>query len=152
VQLTGDLLDRLKKDKAMVAFQQKLIAIFKADPKLKVKAGIENIEFGGRRAPGNMIEQLKDPFNSSYADTWDVAQDPLTWAVRHADVAYTAVVKNDGTIIIGYELRDVFNLRPEGHTDAYKSVVNIVGPLYHDVAGGNDQMKIRANWEETVKY
>jgi hypothetical protein len=155
VNLTGDLLERLKKDQAMVIFRNKLIAILKADPRFKnvsfVLAGIQSIEFGGLRAPDDMVEQLKDPFNPAYSATWDVAADPLTWAVRHADVAYTALVKKDGTIVIGYQLRDVLNLRPEGHTGAYKAVVNVVGPLYHDAAGGNDQMKVTADWQETTK-
>jgi hypothetical protein len=98
------------------------------------------------------MDQLKDPFNPDYANTWKVASNKLTWALRHASIAYTALSKADGTIIISYKLTDKFDIRPgENHTDAYNKVTKILGPLYHDVVGGNDQMRVQAYWQAIIK-
>jgi hypothetical protein len=93
-----------------------------------------------------------DPLNPEYADTWNVALNPTTWAVRHAGVSYTDSVKADGTIVIDFNLSDTFDLRPDtGHTDDYNKVTRNIGPVYQDVFGGNDQMKVTAQWQEVVK-
>ncbi|HWK02143.1 MAG TPA: DUF6443 domain-containing protein [Puia sp.] len=155
VHLTGQLLDKLKNDAALIAFQKQIIALLKADPRFKKMTFIQNgksgIEFGGKRAAGDMMAQLRDPLNPAYADTWNVGSNELTWTVRHALVSYSAAVKEDGTMVISYNLNDEFNIRPEGHTDAYKSIVNVLGPIYHDLLGGNDQLKVDASWQTPIK-
>jgi hypothetical protein len=99
-----------------------------------------------------MVEQLKDPFNPKYADTWKVAGNELTWAVRHAGVSYPAVAKADGTIVIGYKLNDSLDLsKQDGRSGAYNTISLGLGFLYHDVAGGNSELKVMADWQTTVK-
>jgi len=156
VALGGELLEKIKKDPAMIAFQNKIIKQLRLDPRFAnikfIIAGKEVIEFGGKRAPGDMTEQLKDPFNPKYADTWNVAGNELTWAVRHATVSYTALAKSDGTIVIEYKLNDSLDLTAQGgRSGAYNNVSSALGFLYHDVAGGNSNMKVTADWQTTNK-
>ncbi len=156
VALGGDLLKKLKEDQAMIVFQNRIIKLLKADPRFGkirfVRSGKEVVEFGGKRAPGDMVEQLKDPLNSKYADTWKVAGNELTWAVRHAGVSYTAVAKADGTIVIAYKLNDSLDLsKQDGRSGAYNTISSGLGFLYHDVAGGNTELKVKADWQSTIK-
>lgn len=156
VALGGDLLEKLKNDPAMVKFQNDIVKMLKSDPRFKklgfVLTDKKVIEFGGKRAPGDMGAQLKDPFNPAYADTWKVAGNELTWAVRHASVAFTALSKADGTIVIGYKLNDAFDLSSQGgRSGAYNTVSTGAGFLYHDVSGGNSSLQINASWDATIK-
>ena len=54
---------------------------------------------------------------------------------------------------ITYTVTDILDLRPHGNTvwgeDAYNDVTKVTGTLYHDAAGGNDQLKIKATWSTT---
>ncbi|WP_375303739.1 RHS repeat domain-containing protein [Niastella sp. OAS944] len=156
VRFVGGLLNKIKAEPSMQAFKNKIIQIVKADKRFRaigfINRGSEYIEFGGNRAPAPMSEQFKDPFNPDYAATWQVATNETTWALRHAAVTYSAIAKTDGSIIIDFNISDTFDLRPgQGHTDDYNMVTGIVGPVYHDFFGGNDQMKVTAHWQETVK-
>lgn len=87
-----------------------------------------------------------------HGETWQVAGDALTWSVRHAAVDYTATVKSDGTIVIAYHLSDRLDLSPQaGRSEAYNNISAATGFLYHDVIGGNSDMKVNADWQTTVK-
>lgn len=98
-----------------------------------------------------MWKQLKDPLNPEYAATWKVAMNELTWLVRSTTVSSTVNVSADGEITISHSFSDVFDLRPsEGRSPAYNTATKILGFLYHDVLGGNDQMRVNASW--TKKY
>jgi RHS repeat-associated protein len=143
VNLTGQLLDKIQNDPNTKNFQQSVITEAESNPKfgkedfnLKITGGLE---LGGTRGSFN-------PFDASSINTLKVARSELTWTVRHADIVANVQVKADRTMSIIFVLTDQFNIRPEGHTDAYKKVVNILGPLYHDVLGGNDKMKVKASW------
>jgi hypothetical protein len=115
------------------------------------KEGI-SVQLGGKRAPQDMWEQLKDPFNPEYKDTWKVATNELTWLVRSVKVNSAVNVGADGTITINHSFTDVFDLRPSsGRNSAYNTATSILGFFYHDVFGGNDQMKISATWSTTIK-
>src|ERR1041384_3659945 len=46
----------------------------------------EGVEFGGKRAPDNLIGQLQHFWYGKYAPTWRVGANPLTWTLRHAEV------------------------------------------------------------------
>lgn len=107
------------------------------------------IQFGGKRAEGNMLEQFKNPFSSKYKDTWKVAANELSWLLRSISLKSVVYVKKDGSVLIQHEFEDQFDLRPsdDGSRSIEYDVVSIIlGFLYHDIAGGNDLMKIRGNW------
>lgn len=101
----------------------------------------------GKRAKGDMYEQLKDPFNPKYADTWKVASNELIWLVRHAGVESTVIVDRNGNITVNHILTDQFDLRPSsGRTGAYNNANKVLGTAYHDIVGGNDKLIIKSKW------
>jgi hypothetical protein len=158
VNLTGDLLNRLKTDPAIAAFQQKIIAILKADPRFGkltfVLTGKQGVGFGGQRWTSKMENwgALNSSNPALHGETWAVAGNPLTWAVRNATVDYTATVKTDGTMVISYHLSYTFDLSAQrGRSEAYNNISATTGFLYHDVVGGNSGLKINADWQTTVK-
>ncbi len=160
VNLTGGLLNDLKTDPAMIAFQNKLIAILKTDLRfgklqfvLKGKAP-GGIQFGGKR--WSSTNEKWGVLNSSnpalHGETWEVAGNALTWSVRHAEVDYSATVKTDGTMVISFHLNDQLDLSPQpGRSEAYNNISAATGFLYHDVAGGNSNLKVNADWDVTTK-
>jgi RHS repeat-associated protein len=158
VNLTGDLLVKLKTDPAMVAFQNKIITLLKADPRfgkldfvLKNKNGVQ---FGGQRWSSKSEDwgALNGNNPALHGETWAVGGNALTWSVRHATIDYTATVKSDGTIVIAYHLSDTLDLSPQsGRSDAYNNISAMTGFMYHDVFGGNSEMKVNADWQATVK-
>ena len=158
INLTGQLLNKLKTDPAMVAFQKKIIAALKADPRFGkltfVTKGGQVIGFGGERWSSQTEKwgALNGSNPLAHSETWDVAGNELTWAVRHAEVDYNASVKGDGTIVISYHLSDQFDLSAQkGRSEAYNTVSAASGFLYHDVAGGNSDLKVSADWQATTK-
>lgn len=43
------------------------------------------------------------------------------------------------------------DLRPvEGHTQAYNKVTSVLGPVYHDILRGYDNLQIRGSWNTTI--
>jgi hypothetical protein len=151
VEITGQALEKIKNDPEIVVFDNKLY--FKALRDLrygnKPFKFTENkpIQFGGKRASDDMMTQMKDPFNSKYKATWMVAINELTWLIRHAPVNFDVVVDQKGKIKINHTLNDKFDLRSgSGHTVAYNKVTDVLGPMYHDFVGGNDQLKLKATW------
>jgi hypothetical protein len=154
VEIVGQALQKIKNDPEIVALDNTYY--FKAikNPQFGNKAFsfryTKSIEFGGKRAPEDMMSQMKDPFNSKYRATWMVAVSELTWLIRHASVDFIVIVDQKGNIKINHTLNDTFDLRSgKGHTVAYNNVTDILGPMYHDFIGGNDQLKLKATW--TIK-
>jgi len=158
VNLNGGLLDKVKNDAAMVAFQNKIIKALKADPRFK-KLGFklsnkQVVEFGGKRwsSENESWGSLDGSNPALHGETWQVAGNELTWALRHATVEYTAIVKSDGTAVISYHLSDGLDLSSQGdRSDAYNNISKATGFLYHNVAGGNSSMQVNANWQTIVK-
>ncbi|MEO8583509.1 MAG: RHS repeat-associated core domain-containing protein [Flavitalea sp.] len=158
VNLTGGLLNRIKADPAMVAFQKKIIALLKADPRFKnisfVQKGQDGVEFGGKRW-SSADENWGALDNSNpllHSETLDVATNPLTWSLRHASVEYSATVKTDGTTVISYHLSDRLDLSAQpGRSEAYNNISATTGFMYHDVLGGNSGMQVNADWQTTIK-
>jgi hypothetical protein len=149
VMIVDLALEKIKTDPVMIDRENALVELAKSDPNFGnnefsfVSKAV--VEFGGKRAPEDMWMQAKDPFNPDYADTWNVALNELTWLVRHASVESTVSVDKNGSIIINNVLSDVFDLRPSSQrSSAYNTATNILGILYHDIFGGNDQLKIKA--------
>jgi RHS repeat-associated protein len=158
VNLTGGLLSQLKADPAMKAFQGKIIAILKADPRFGkvafVSTGKEVIGFGGQRWTSGTERwgSLSTDNPLAHSETWAVAGNALTWAVRNAGVDYSATVKDDGTMVISYHLSDRFDLSAQhGRSEAYNNISAATGFLYHDVAGGNSSLQVSADWQATIK-
>jgi RHS repeat-associated protein len=157
VNLTGSLLNGLKTDPAMIAFQNKIIAALKADPRFGkltfVLANKQVVEFGGKRwnSPNENWGALNGTNPALHGETWEVAGNALTWAVRHATVDYTATVKADGTAVISYHLSDKLDLTPGNRSGAYNNITTVTGFMYHDVGGGNSEMQVNADWQTTVK-
>jgi len=157
VWLTGGLLEQVKNDPAMQRHQARIIAIIKADPRFKKLSFVysntgESLEFGGQRASGEDWLGLSSQNPLLHSETWDVASNPLTWTLRHANVQTDAIVKGDGTIVLNHYVSDKLDLRPgDGHTKAYNQATTVLGAGYHDVLGGTDNLQIRGHWSSTIK-
>jgi RHS repeat-associated protein len=157
VWLTGGLLERVKNDEEMKRHQARIIAIIKADPRYKKLQFIysntgETVEFGGKRAAGEGWFSVSNENPLLHKETWEVAADPLTWTLRHANIQTDAVVKGDGTIVLTHHVTDKLDLRPgDWHTPAYNKVTSVLGPIYHDVLRGSDNMQVRGSWSTTIK-
>lgn len=73
----------------------------------------------------------------------------LTWLLRSIGVKSKINVDKNGSITIQHQFQDIFDLRPSddgSRSYAYDMVSIITGFVYHDVAGGNDMMKIKGKW------
>ena len=133
--------------------------------------GSKLIQLGGKRAPENMVKQLKftlaHPLQSldKYADTWNVATNELTWAIRGATVRYVGIYHSVYNLYgfsymheMEFSIDDKLDLRPRsGHkidfnmSDkhyAYNAVCSVLGSLYHDIFGNTDSMRVRVKWTD----
>ncbi|MBA5630351.1 SpvB/TcaC N-terminal domain-containing protein [Moheibacter lacus] len=154
--LEGSALEKVSSDPAIISYEADLIEAAKSDPKFGKEAFSflreKSVQFGGQRAEGDMWEQAKDPFNPKYKDTWKVAANELTWLVRSTNVKSVIGVSADGKMTISHRFSDIFDLRPSGvRSGAYNTATKVLGFLYHDLAGGNDKMRINANWNKTYQ-
>lgn len=152
------LAKKLTDDQALIERENFIARKILHDPKyLKedfkyVYDGKKGLQFGGKRANGSMWEQFKNPFNSKYKNTWKVAANELTWLIRSASVSSRAEISKSGNVVIYHTFEDQFDLRPSSHGERsieYDVVSIISGFLYHDIAGGNDLMKVKANWNNS---
>jgi RHS repeat-associated protein len=154
VNVTGQALDKIKKDPAMKSLEEKYLKSIQSDSRFgkeEFQMNYSNpIQFGGKRAPESMREQCKDPFNPKYKDTWKVAANELTWLVRSVTVKTVINVTKDGDITMNHSFKDKLDLRPsEGRSKEYNRVTSIMGFIYHDVLGGNDEMTVSASWSNS---
>ena len=157
IYLTGGAIEKLKNDPALLEFQRLVTARAITDPRYG-KSGFffqmtaeDGITFGGQRDGAPMEEQIMNPFDSAYSETWDVAANELTWMVRAADVNATAFVGTDGNITINYALDDRFDLRPDWNNKgiAYNVVTSVLGTVWHDLMGAS-QPNVYAYWTTVV--
>ena len=83
-----------------------------------------------------------------YSPTWQVAFNELTWLLRSITVHYRAEADVTGKIKISYNFSDTFDLRPDWHSRSmeYNAVCAVLGFIYHDVIGCNDELKIQGHW------
>lgn len=113
----------------------------------------KGIQLGGKRSTEkSMWEQFKNPFNSKNLKTWKVAINELSWLLRSIGLQSSIYVKKDGTVTIKHKFEDQFDLRPSSNGERiieYDVACIITGFLYHDIAGGNDHMKIKGNWSNS---
>ena len=99
VIVQGQALDKIKNDPKIIELENDIVEKAKSDENYGKKSfnysASRAVQLGGDRAPGNMLDQLLDPFNPKYRDTWSVAFNELTWLVRSVLVKYDAsVTKN----------------------------------------------------------
>ncbi|MBQ4822928.1 hypothetical protein, partial [Aquimarina sp. MMG016] len=163
VKLTGDLLNRVKQDPSVKALEEEIINCAQEDGRCGEMdfSFLHNkfVQLGGRRGSLNPLEK-------SSIDTWRVAINPLTWAVRSTNIEANVQVTTEGIINITYQFSDSFDLRPEkggkiyfGGTGnspfskeggtrpwQYNAATTILGIPYHDILGGNDKLKINGTW------
>lgn len=154
---TGELLNKIKSDPTIIEFQNKIIALYKADARFrkidfKIK-GKDILEFGGKRWHDSKEDwgALNSNNPAFHLKTWQVAGNSLSWSVRHATVEYIATIKTDGTAVISYHLRDTFDLTPGGRSNAYNNITAITGFGYHDVLGGNRNLQLNADWQIQIE-
>lgn len=157
VNVTGQALDKIKKDPAMKSLEEKYLKSIQSDSRFgkeEFQMNYSNpIQFGGKRAPESMREQCKDPFNPKYKDTWKVAANELTWLVRSVTVKTVINVTKDGDVTMNHSFKDKLDLRPsEGRSKEYNRVTSVMGFIYHDVLGGNDEMTVSASWSNSFPF
>lgn len=179
IEMTGDLLDLVRNDPAMQTRAQQMRAADLAEAETRHPqpgAGVvtvhryhgkdaEAVEFGGKRAPGNLIGQLEHFWYGQYAPTWRVGANPLTWTLRHAAVTSWSEVHfgsrpGEGYIVTHFHVEDTLDLRPhvsDAHDfgllshprdNPYDAVTVVLGTLWHDVLGRRDDTKVTADWTD----
>ena len=158
--LTGNSLDKVKNDNALLSQQQRLIETIKKDPDYKSKILNQtgksfNTQLGGQRAKGEMWKQALEfwKWNNEYSATWDMAFNELVWTVRSVNIKYEYQVDTDGSITFRYWFSDTLDLRPSwgNRSTEYNAVCAVLGFLYHDALGGSDELQVQAFWSTTIK-
>ena len=134
IELQGNALQKVRIDPDIVAYEASIVLDAIANEDFKRKAFSfstqRSVQFGGDRASDDMWEQLKDPLNPAYADTWKVAMNELTWLLRSTTVKSTVNVGANGEITISHSFSDVFDLRPSaGRSSAYNTATEVLGFL-----------------------
>lgn len=158
LQLSGEILDKVKRDPAIVSQQEKIISEIKRDSRYKNVVFNETVNFGtqlgGQRAVGEMWKQALGfwRWTTKYSATWEMACDELTWAVRSVNVTCKYKVDKNGKITLIYSFSDKLDLRPDwiNRSKEYNAICCVLGFLYHDVVGGNDELKIISNWKTEI--
>ncbi|WP_370900688.1 hypothetical protein [Chryseobacterium gossypii] len=148
------LIQKINEDPAFVKHEKEIASLVANDNRFgkeyfEVELPLKAIQLGGKRANGAMWDQFKNPFSAKYRDTWKVAANELTWLLRSIGVKSKVIVNPNGSVAITHKFSDVFDLRPsdDGSRSIEYDVVSIItGFLYHDIAGGNDLMKIKGHW------
>ncbi|MFC5044862.1 DUF4157 domain-containing protein [Aquimarina hainanensis] len=156
VNLGGQILEKIRTDPDMLATQQEILQAVRQDERYGETAfyitGRELVGFGGNRwtSSNESWSSTGDDNPLLHRETWQVAGNELTWALRNATVRYWAEVSPDGAVRITYHLNDRLDLSPsEGRSEAYNNISEVTGFLYHTLAGGNLNLQTRAEWTET---
>lgn len=152
------LIKKINEDPAFVEYEKEIAQKIVNHPKY-IKESFEiidlplrAIQLGGKRAKGEMLDQFKNPFSAKYRDTWKVAANELTWLLRSIGVITIVSVGKNGSVRIQHKFEDTFDLRAseDGSRSIEYDVVSIItGFLYHDIAGGNDLLKVKGDWTNT---
>lgn len=133
--------------------------------------GCKGVKLGGKVSEEDMIEQLKftlvHPIQSlhKYADTWNVAAQELTWAIRSGTINYVGIYHAVYNLYgfsyireIEFSIDDKYDLRPHSNKKidfnkndkdyAYNAVTSVLGSIYHDILGNTDTMRVRVKWTD----
>ncbi|PKQ60787.1 hypothetical protein BZG02_18125 [Labilibaculum filiforme] len=154
VQLTGEGLNKVKNDPEIQSLQTSIVRDIKSDSDYKkaivTRSITKNIQLGGQRADAAMWKQALgiSKWADEYSPTWQVACNELTWLLRSVPVRYRAQADTSGKITISYRFTDTFDLRPNWQTRSmeYNAICTVLGVIYHDVIGCNDELKIQGSW------
>lgn len=129
-------------------------------------SGSKGVKLGGKRNDDDMMRQLsftlQNPVDSfsKYSETWNVGFNTLTWTIRTGTVCfngcYHAVYNVYGFAYLWemeFSIDDTLDLRPHSakkidFDGAYNIVTSILGPVYHDILGNTDKMKVYVYWKE----
>ncbi len=156
VELTGNILDEVKKDSAFLLNEDAIIKKIKNDIRYKNKREFSETstfptQLGGQRARGEMWKQALQfwKWRTKYSATWEMAFNELTWTVRSVNIKYHYVVSNNGKITITYSFSDTLDLRPSwgNRSMEYNAICTVLGFMYHDIIGGSDELQIKATWQ-----
>jgi hypothetical protein len=160
VQLSGEILNKVKKDPAILNKQREIVTEIKKRNDYKIKKIIDKvlpfgIQLGGQRARGEMWRQALEfwKWRTEYSATWEMAFDELTWAVRSVNVNCNYIADSNGYITLFYNLTDTLDLRPSwgNRSMEYNAICCVLGFMYHDVLGGSDELQVKANWKTIIK-
>ena len=158
VQLTGQGLDKVKNDSAVINMQNSIVREVKSDPRYMKEdfffSGRKGVQLGGMRAQEEMWKQALEIWKwaDEYSTTWGVAFNELTWLLRTISIYYNGQSTVAGKIVISYSFTDVFDLRPNWQTRSteYNAACAVLGFIYHDLIGGNDELNLQATWEVRI--
>ena len=159
VELTGNILEEVKRDPALLKEQERIVAEIKKRPDYKVKPIDGSTSFGaqlgGQRARGEMWKQALGfwRWTNQYSATWEMAFNELTWAVRSVTIKCIYVADTNGNITLNYTFTDTLDLRPSwgNRSLEYNAICFVLGFLYHDLVGGSDELRINARWKTEIK-
>ncbi|MGB0880042.1 MAG: hypothetical protein ACPGTO_05705 [Polaribacter sp.] len=160
IQLDGNILEKVKMDPAILSEQERLIKEITNSTKYK-KEDINdeyyfNVQLGGNRAKGEMWKQALKfwEWSDEYSATWEMAFNELTWAVRSTRVKCHYKTNIEGEITLAYSFSDTLDLRPDwvNRSMEYNAICYVLGFLYHDALGGNDELEITAQWKTKLNY
>ena len=159
IYLSGNLLDKIKNDEALLREQKKIISKIENKSGYKVREdagdGIFSTQLGGQRVKGEMWRQALEfwKWGNDYSATWEMAFNELTWTVRSVRIKYEYEVDLDGNITFRYWFIDTLDLRPSwgDRSLEYNAICTVLGFLYHDVLGGSDELQIKAHWTTIIK-
>ena len=158
IRLEGSILGKVKNAPAILRKQHELIAEIKKQSDYKIvkidDSNSFNIQLGGNHAREEMWKQALEfwKWTDEYSATWEMAFNELTWAVRSTNVKYSYVADINGKIIFKYNFSDTLDLRPSWGSRSleYNAICYVLGFLYHDALGGNDELEIVASWSTTI--
>jgi hypothetical protein len=153
---TGKLLEAVKVDPDLVALENRIVELAKANPSYGKTnfffTGQETREFGGKRwsSPDEAWASVSRANPLLHKSTWMVAANALTWVLRHAQVKYMVEVDYRGAINIEYRVYDQLDLTPQNERgDAYNNISGALGHGSHGFMGANPNLQTRAAWKST---
>jgi hypothetical protein len=158
VELTGNILENVKQDPALLQKQASLVEEIRRRREYKVTLIDGKVSFptqlGGQRARGAMWKQALGfwRWTNEYSATWEMAFNQLTWTVRSVMINCSYVVETNGKITLNYDFSDKLDLRPDwkNRSMEYNAICTVLGFLYHDLLGGSDELKIKGKWKTEI--
>ena len=151
IDFSGDFIDLIKADPAFKDFEKESLQAFKNDPTLSTYT--KDIGLGGDRGSlplytldvtvNKLLEQAthlgpltpRIPIDPDRAKTSATIQNPLTWALRHANIMAFANYKDGKLESIHYDIRDKLDLNPHPGETAYNAFAIPLGFAWNSMLG-----------------
>jgi RHS repeat-associated protein len=159
--LGGDVIDLIRADPAMIAYENELIAAIENDSRYMQEDFIKEFgdkgrQFGGDRYRGDPMwpDQALHPWRSEYRPTWAVAFNELGVLVRSLTLENTnAQISKDGSFTIYYHFEDELDLEPNRSEEtadgrAYNAITTVLGFFWHKGLRATE-METIANWSSS---